>query len=955
MSSNKSTCNQKRWLSSASLILPLHSNHSKENDEISNQEERHRFLLQLSTIPDDVVVRFLRRCLWQSFVLEDGDMAILIYTATRSDWELAMVAHQQERKQRRLRQPAVAPLTNASKSAGESEKLSDREAVGLLQQNMNPSEPFCSDDYKNPFDDIYDVSSIDVVDDNTNENASSRFSRLHRHSRTHQIRNPTTTSNFVPADSQKTEKTSPFNVITIQRRSETLVDGNDTDFKELDKRSTFVNIWNDATVTTPLHEAARLGDAALINFMLMSCAMADVDVRNGVGRTVLHCVAGGLTAAEITAMKGNNARWREKQTEDDGVAKIGVRAPQYPDGLAEMEQNRKFPLAQRTKSVMTNAARTIVGGWARSLRYNKGTYNGSERGTSNCSIKRLFEHRARIDSLIPSGTDRTKVAMAILGWTKSPIMTNSDEVLCEIAPSFDPSISSGVSKNAVDTVLNRTALHYAAELGRTDICEAILESFYGTMLTIVDSSGQTPCELAALQGHLSLASYLEARALLYVDPYGTDEDLLANITKNLTPWSSGLHGQLVEPFCCFETLTLAEVEQRREQVVMQAIGQMRLILLNRQEQETAKSVVLNNTISSVNNDNPDFIGDEATGSQIDEDVFFDAPGFEREALSEKKQAAGVDDQDWDTFLSGMHLGHVKQFMTYHCWNVSKGIEDFEVDPFAAFFAAQVPVPQKPSGYHSVENSQTRHTCSICCDEFDATSEKWMQLVGCTHAFCLDCLSEYLTECSRSNTGMVISCPHHNCKSLLSPTELQNWAPKQVHEKLRCADIDSFVVSAHDFTFCPRAGCGQNGAVNVIPSKHSKLSDVGFLKLIGAVCTNVHNEESELKGLHKIISQEEVSTLTYEGVYEPRCYDVMKLVQPKSAHRFCFLCREEGIHWPITCDRLKEWKSTITDQIGSEHDDANERNGANNFNDVAQKLWVKANTRPCPKVSCLLSE
>jgi len=65
----------------------------------------------------------------------------------------------------------------------------------------------------------------------------------------------------------------------------------------------------------------------------------------------------------------------------------------------------------------------------------------------------------------------------------------------------------------------RHSAHHAAEIGREDMSVAILSSF-GAMLAVVDDSAQTPCELAAEQNHPKLAAQLEARALLYSDPWG---------------------------------------------------------------------------------------------------------------------------------------------------------------------------------------------------------------------------------------------------------------------------------------------------------------------------------------------------------------------------------------------------------------------------------------------------
>jgi hypothetical protein len=76
------------------------------------------------------------------------------------------------------------------------------------------------------------------------------------------------------------------------------------------------------------------------------------------------------------------------------------------------------------------------------------------------------------------------------------------------------------------------------------------------------------------------------------------------------------------------------------------------------------------------------------------------------------------------------------------------------------------------------------------------------------------------------------------------------------------------------------------------------------------------------------------------------FSAASLEQPKRAHRFCFECGDTQVHWStITCKRLAEWKSTVQQGIKEVED-----RDRTDYNAVAQKLWLKVNTRPCPKVS-----
>jgi hypothetical protein len=111
----------------------------------------------------------------------------------------------------------------------------------------------------------------------------------------------------------------------------------------------------------------------------------------------------------------------------------------------------------------------------------------------------------------------------------------------------------------------------------------------------------------------------------------------------------------------------------------------------------------------------------------------------------------------------------------------------------------------------------------------------------------------------------------------------------------------------------------------------------FLDFTGAVCTAGHPVESSS-------ATADNASVTYEGIRDPEYINCRSLRQPRKAHRFCFACGE-GIHWPVTCERLEEWKQKIREEVGDYEADGE----GNTANDLAQKLWLKANTRPCPEV------
>lgn len=885
----------------------------------------------LRTTPDSVIIRSLRRRLWQAFMKEDDAVAVRCYTSTRPDWMRWMIQERNEKREKhqaikgaRLRgmigHGACAKRSNeylVKKSAAGRDtadspspaKLHGSGKCGLLELNMNPTDPFTADDFKHPQD------SFDDVDDQAKEKRrrTNNHKRIHGHATARQA-----FSLF------RFNTKEPFGHLIAGNSSH---DSNDDSI---------------TAMTTPLHEAARLGNATLVRCMLAH-PQVDCDVLNGQGRTILHCVAGGLTRSEAKYLHVNDDA-------DTGDGEVGIRAPK-PPGLHENENG----VTEETS--VKKAARAV----SRLFRLRGESGIPPDKTACRGARVRVEGHEQHQLDL-----ERMDVTTAVLRWTRPAAAESNLSSEKEALQPYDPSLSTGVSTNAVDSGLGRTALHYAAELGRSTLCEAILQSFYGTMLTIIDCTGRNPCELAAAGGFDQLAAYLEARALLYVDPYGTDEDLLAAITAN-----ESVLGGCVPPFGWFETLSVAEVQQRRERRIAQAKEKMRQIAAKLRIRQHARKTIHEYVHQNAASTNDNALVDETTTVTTDdaeaavvddEDEFFDVPSFEHSTLGGEARDAAlvssaiidlVDDRDFSVFERLIHEGHVERFLSFHHWDIKKAFVDFTSDPFAAFQAAEVTLPRIEEHSKCADNKHS--ICLICCDEFDVESKAWKVLADCIHSFCVNCLQDYLAKCAKSKMGVVIKCPHHECESLLSPSEIYDLSSEsEAFDKLLTSANDNFVVSASTFRFCPHPGCGQKGAVKInVPNswKESKVAGSGILELVGAVCTNVANDRPDKGEVHDSVDEQNCDAIvTYEGIRDDRYYNLTSCVQPKRAHRFCFQCGEKFIHWPVRCEQLIEWKNIINKEMDDVDVGDRDAKDGSNFNDVAQSLWIKANTRPCPKVS-----
>ena len=432
-------------------------------------------------------------------------------------------------------------------------------------------------------------------------------------------------------------------------------------------------------------------------------------------------------------------------------------------------------------------------------------------------------------------------------------------------------IDNGASVHAVDST-GRTALHYAALRGMATACEALLTCSYdNAMLTVIDTMGQTPCELAAKAGHSKLAANLEARALLYRDAYGTEEVMEI----------PGGRVSSAPPFTWCETDDAASHRQNAINLCSTNVKKIVGVTMAREV-----------TVSEIEASDP--------------------------SPSEKKSIK----QPSARRLIGLHSHHMERLLTQHNMSTKAVSDAVFDDPFKALEMAELSLPPEQGEEAKCDIDST---CLICCDTFDEDPSGLKSIEGCSHVFCLDCWKDYLADCSSNKlTGAMVKCPHHDCRALLSPTELKDLAGNEVHEQLIACSVDLFVKNNPNYRFCPHRGCGKPVQFS---NRSSDPDDI--MHLMGAVCTQQNNTNA--------------LTRTYEGVPFAQ-YDDLTQSQPiPRAHRFCFSCNATSIHWPVRCNRLEEWKQAIVEHVGEQQEETP-------FQDVAQKLWMEANTRECPKVS-----
>jgi hypothetical protein len=769
-----------------------------------------------------------------------------------------------------------SPVEGIYPNGAEEHTKGDDLSMPILETEMNPSEPFIADDFLSPYLDSYDRP------------AQKEVPQRQKPPPPKQLRQSSRRPRMAFGLFRKNEETANNNTLAAAEEEDQMLE-----------------MVEDTTMTTPLHEAARLGSGDFVRLLLAKGGYPNF--KNGNIRAALHMGSGGRTAEEDKLLRAQSqAAITEEQHEDI----LGIRAPIIPSSFfADPDEE-----TSTEKGTAKRAARAVGRIFKSALRSSTKESKTSTTIPETDAQVKLHPDPDRLNLLL---TDRMDTILALMTWVDSDTGEN-------------PSI------NAVDSN-GRTALHYAAELGRADVCMAILSNF-GAMLTIVDELGKTPCELAAERGHPELAAQLEARAVLYADPYGLDDELMAAVLLTTINGQdeNDPRGLLVPPFNWFETMSSDRIQAERIHRLKKALEKMKQIVKRWDCSTDVKKIMATASKKGL---------EHALAGEIITDS---DGGDEVEDSGESGDADEEESQDVLLAFANLREAHVGRFLSYHKWKVSAAVDAFRKNPCKAFHDASIPFPkgqrieddsydEKPS---SIPESRT---CLICYDD-NVEKEEWVKLEGCVHRFCGDCLRDYLSDCAASrSTGLYIPCPHHECGAVISTAQISSLLSENidVFSRLTEAADESFITSSGDFRFCPHRGCA--GVVRRVTS--SFLTTAGlesnFLDFTGAVCTAGHPVESSS-------TTADNAALTYEGISDPEYINCRSLRHPRNAHRFCFACGE-GIHWPVTCQRLEEWKQKMREEIGDSEADG----VGNTANDLAQKLWLKANTRPCPQVRTIL--
>jgi len=235
--------------------------------------------------------------------------------------------------------------------------------------------------------------------------------------------------------------------------------------------------------TTPLHEAARLGNSEFVRALLSNGG--DPSQEDGLQRTSLHLVCGGLTNVEesVNVSKSGSFDVEEEKGEegeerdDHQIVVLGIR-----NSNAKELKERELTTKQQVKREKSSFFSKLKSG-----KEDKNVDSSSSVATEHTHRIQLYDYESLRNSY---SEDRLEALMALL--TNLASSSNQHKSLL---------------LHGKDT-RGRTALHYAAELGRDNMCSLLLQyddKKGPSLLNIADHDGHTPNDLAIRQGHECLA------------------------------------------------------------------------------------------------------------------------------------------------------------------------------------------------------------------------------------------------------------------------------------------------------------------------------------------------------------------------------------------------------------------------------------------------------------------
>lgn len=414
-----------------------------------------------------------------------------------------------------------------------------------------------------------------------------------------------------------------------------------------------------------------------------------------------------------------------------------------------------------------------------------------------------------------------------------------------------------VSLNKVD-VDGNTAIHYAASNGLVHAVEKLVA--LGAIISIVNKSNITCCELADQQGCKELALMLEL-ALVF-----QPEDDLQGFDRFAGAGFANQTARLILDTATFSTGGLAAYVDECVTIVSRRIGWMN---------------------------------------------------------------------------SSMYRSRAEQLLNTYAWNVDRLLEDYLTDSGKVLSAAKMTSPApKEEGEQSKVSDETEavpekgptveEACLVCGDgmrppadliQFTAgnVEEPERRALSCLsgHSFCISCWSGHLSVQISDHSVGCIPCPGFKCGEILDLC----WAPvllksPDMVNRLEAARL-RHIVDYADMKCCPIDNCG----------------------LVVQIPADLHRPQAS--------NSPTPGTPGNTGGLVAHTLPTAAICS--SGHMFCLQCSAVA-HSPCGCADYLQWSQLVAEQLHT----TTIKEGANS-DEIANALWVAANTKRCPRCSTAIEK
>lgn len=468
-----------------------------------------------------------------------------------------------------------------------------------------------------------------------------------------------------------------------------------------------------------------------------------------------------------------------------------------------------------------------------------------------------------------------------------------------------------VSLNQIDLDGN-AAIHYAAANGLVACVQKLVQ--LGAIISIVNKEQLTCCEIADQAGYKKLALMLEIALVFQPE----DEGMAGFEDVNLFPYE----GRPAKLFLDGQALSLSGVHNFVEDAVSLAAKAMGGEELFRSRAEC----LLNAFAWDVEKFAKAFREDPG---KVLADALMEPVG------SELQMSAGSTDEK-DIVNNNIDVKTDENTQTSENNRKEVESENLELGDIQ-LQENETTATKKPSTLLNDTSEKLDPTtpveevmCGVCGDTLlpamdvsmfikDEVESPELRTLSCLsgHKFCVDCWSSHLQVQVLENGSGCLPCPGYRCGESLN----LKWAPillkKQENVNRLLQQRINHAIDCSGWKQCPEPDCGM---VVFIPSSEQDERD------------NSKSDGEEASKQGPLMSQ---------------------AVTCGNGHSFCVSCTDVA-HSPCSCTELPTWCRLVqaeTKKMNLQSD----KEGGMNSDDIANALWVAANTKRCPRCSTAIEK